>query len=265
MASGEIDTGFAAELAAKDPKTAVNQFCQRFCKRPLTKQDIVYTTQKFPGGFQSTLKLVCIDGQEFAGELAPTQKDAEKTASQQVLTFYAEQINTMPKVVAAGKKKKRPASEIAPDPNAAAAHLTPKSELNSMAMKIMRTGTEKNQVVYETHQVVGGFQATVKLPGLPGEWGQQIWAGEVSSQRKDAEQSAASMALEAIVKDTQLMLLFSAPPKAKNWSPGQGKGKGKGKGGVNKGGMGLQVAAQAANQWNAAASMTMFGGLAPWS
>ncbi|CAK0845795.1 unnamed protein product [Prorocentrum cordatum] len=126
-----------------------------------------------------------------------------------------------------------------------------KSELNSTCSKIMRRVMEKGDVMYETHTVEGGYQSTVTMPKLPNEWGQQVWAGEVCTKRQDAEQSVAAIALEAIRADPELMAAFNAPQKPKNWSPCGSKGKGKG--GVMKGGKGLQVAANAANQWNAAA------------
>jgi hypothetical protein len=267
---GDVDTDFAQSLAQKDAKTAVNQFCQRYCHRPVTKEDITYTLQKYPGGYQATCKLNCIEGQEFAGELAPTQKDAEKSASQQVLAFYAETIANMPKAGAASKKKKRPATGVAGppaqvprlgDPAAAGSmpnpSLSAKSELNSTCAKILRRVMEKNEVTYETHQVVGGYQSTVRMPGLPDEWGAQIWAGEVSGTQKDAEQNAAQIALDALRADPALMAAHNAPQKPKNWSPHGGKGRGHG---VVKGGKGLQVAPGVANQWNAAGGF----GMVPW-
>merc|ERR1719356_1367461 len=169
----------------------------------------------------------------------------------------------MPKVVAP-KKKKRPAEaslggaakvpavgQDGPNPG-----LTAKSDLQSTCSKILRRVMGKGEVQYETHQVVGGFQTTVKMPGMPGEWGQQIWAGEVSAKKQESEQSAATMALEAIRADPSLMAQHNAPPKPKNWSPGQGKGKGEVQSETHQvvGGRGaLQVGAQVAAQWNAAA------------
>lgn len=265
---------FSASLMNKDSKTGVNQFCQRFCKRPVTKDDIVYIVQKYSGGFQATVKLNCIEGQEFAGELCPTQKDAEKSASQQVLDFYADQIAAMPKAGAASKKKKRSAGEaglatpaapgapgVLATPGGGAASpanpaMSSKSELNSTCSKILRRVMEKGEVQYETVGVVGGYQSTVQMPGLPEQWGQQVWAGEVHTTRQNAEQSAAAIALDAIKADPALMAAHNAPPKPKNWSPNGGKGK---SGGITKGGKGLQVNAQAANQWNAALAGMGFG------
>mmetsp|Transcript_55370 Transcript_55370/g.147735 ORF Transcript_55370/g.147735 Transcript_55370/m.147735 type:complete len:281 (-) Transcript_55370:112-954(-) len=264
----EIDHEFGERLMKKDPKTAVNQFCQRFCNRPINKEDVIYTVTKYPQGYQATVKLNCIEGQEFAGAVANSQKEAEALASQQILDFYAEQINNMPKLT--GKKKKSSGSGLG-DPAAKVARigepavvgaLSPKSELNSTCSKIMRCVMEKGHVVYEAYQVEGGFQATVTMPKLPGEWGQQVWAGEVNSKKQEAEQSAAAIALEALRSDPSLMAAHNAPQKPKNWTPGQGKGKSKGPGCITKGGKGLQVGAQAANQWNAAAmGMGGMGGM----
>ncbi|CAK0846953.1 unnamed protein product [Prorocentrum cordatum] len=114
---------------------------------------------------------------------------------------------------------------------------------------------EKNEVMYETHQVVGGYQSTVRMPGLPDEWGAQIWAGEVTLKKQDSEQSAAQIALDALRADPGLMAAHNAPQKPKNWSPHGCKGRGRG---VLKGGKGLQVDPSFANQWNAAAAA------APW-
>mmetsp|Transcript_71153 Transcript_71153/g.192368 ORF Transcript_71153/g.192368 Transcript_71153/m.192368 type:complete len:277 (+) Transcript_71153:160-990(+) len=256
----EIDHEFGERLMKKDPKTAVNQFCQRFCNRPINKEDVIYTVTKYPQGYQATVKLNCIEGQEFAGEVSNSSKEAEAHASQQILDFYAEQINNMRKPPK--KKKKRPATQPPgtpppppPKPGDPQPELDPsisaKGNLNAHVGKILRRVLEKDEVLYETQQVVGGYQSTVRMPGLPDDWGLQIWAGEVCHKRQDAEQSVAAIALEAIRADPELMAAFNAPQKPKNWSPCGSKGKGKG--GVMKGGKGLQVAANAANQWNAAA------------
>jgi len=234
----EIDVEFGQKLAAKDPKTAVNQFCQRYCNRPISKDDVVYNIEKYPKGYQATVKLNCIEGQEFAGELAASQKDAEKHASQQVLDFYAEAIATMRKPPK--KKKKRPASQppggdpakvVKPgDPQPALdPSMSAKGHLNATVGKILRRVLEKDEVLYETQQVVGGYQSTVRMPGLEGEWGQQIWAGEVCGKKQDAEQSVAQLALDAVRADEGLMKKFNEPAKVKNWQPvGTSRALGKG-------------------------------------
>jgi len=240
-ADAEVDHEFGERLQNKDPKTAVNQFCQRFCNRPVNKEDVVFTVSKYPGGYQATVKLNCIEGQEFAGELATSQKEAEALASKQILEFYREQIDNMRKPPK--KKKKRAASHSMlpgtrpPPPNLKAGELQPeldpsisaKGNLNAHVGKILRRVLEKDEVLYETQQVVGGYQSTVRMPGLPDDWGLQIWAGEVCVKKQDAEQSVAAQALDAIRGDEGLMAKFYEPPKEKNWIPiGTGRAMGKG-------------------------------------
>jgi len=229
----EIDREFGERLQNRDPKTAVNQFCQRFCNRPVNKEDVVFTVSKYPTGYQATVKLNCIEGQEFAGEVATTQKEAEALASQQILDFYAEQIDNMRKPPK--KKKKRAASHSMlpgtrplPGPELDAS-ISAKGNLNAHVGKILRRVLEKDEIVYETQQVVGGYQSTVRMPGLPDDWGLQIWAGEVCVKKQDAEQSVAAQALDAIRGDEGLMAKFYEPPKEKNWIPiGTGRAMGKG-------------------------------------
>mmetsp|Transcript_116265 Transcript_116265/g.328906 ORF Transcript_116265/g.328906 Transcript_116265/m.328906 type:complete len:283 (-) Transcript_116265:12-860(-) len=257
------------DIEGKDPKTAVNEFCQRYCRTPITRQCIVYTSIRVDsGGFQATVKLNCIDGQEFAGEVGSTLKEAEQNAAMQVLEFYASEIATMAPVAKKGKKRKASDSVgaslgLTPGSDSAAlavgiqgevdaslleqvhvpsevieAAKANKSELNAMCSKIVRRVMDKGDVVYETYEAGGGFQATVALPGLPGTLGGQVWAGEVRSKKVDAEQSAAGFALEAIKADPDMMAAFNAPPKPKNY-PSKGKGKSKGKFGKGTSNQGL--------------------------
>jgi hypothetical protein len=234
----EIDHEFSEKLAVKDPKTAVNQFCQRFCNRPITKEDVIYTISKYPNGYQATVKLNCIEGQEFAGDVSTSQKEAEQKASQQVLDFYSEQIENMRKPPK--KKKKRPAAPpvgTPPPPPIKAGDPQPeldpsisaKGNLNAHVGKILRRVLEKDEVMYETQQVLGGYQSTVRMPGLPDDWGLQIWAGEVCQKKQDSEQSVAQLALDAIRNDEGLMAKYNEPAKVKNWIPiGTGRAMGKG-------------------------------------
>jgi len=83
------DQGMMRGQDNSDPKTALWQFCQRFCKGPVAKTDIQFNSAKVhPNGMQATVKLLCLQGQEFAGEICSNAKDAEKSAAQQALQFY---------------------------------------------------------------------------------------------------------------------------------------------------------------------------------
>eukprot|EP00927_Polykrikos_kofoidii_P037004 TRINITY_DN31178_c0_g1_i1.p1 TRINITY_DN31178_c0_g1~~TRINITY_DN31178_c0_g1_i1.p1 ORF type:complete len:315 (+),score=48.49 TRINITY_DN31178_c0_g1_i1:42-986(+) len=296
--------GVGRVYAVKDPKTAVNQFAQRFLGRPVTKADIIYTTTKFPVGagiYQTIVRFVPL-GQEFAGETADNPKAAEQSASEQVLKYYAKEINTMTTVAGgnAGNagtaaKKRRTSSTpslLAPQPpltpgflgtkprailpgwgevgqvtGSAAAGMpdgaatnsptasssltaplalvampaltptvaTAKSELNCMCSKILRRPMDRTDVEYETSMVPGGFQATVRMRGLPDDWGSQIWAGEICERKADAEQSVAGIALLHLRADPALCAICSAPSKQKSTGKGSywkgGKSKNSGGGG----------------------------------
>mmetsp|Transcript_48851 Transcript_48851/g.106184 ORF Transcript_48851/g.106184 Transcript_48851/m.106184 type:complete len:391 (-) Transcript_48851:350-1522(-) len=267
---GVVETGLKpssviTEWGGIDAKTALNQFCQRVC-HPITKQDIVYTVNKIDTQYQAIVKLNCIQGQEFAGELAATPKESEKAAAIQALKAHASVIASLDFPTA--KKRRQPSTQAMPGmlgpvgiPGTLGASgalaspllrtgaassgeghnpaLTPKVKLNMTCMRIARRALRKGETIYEARQTVGGFQATVRLTCLPGEWADKVWAGEISSAKQAAEQSAAGFALEAILADEVLAAAAtktaSRPsqktgstirgPRGEEW---QDKGKGKG-------------------------------------
>lgn len=287
-----------APSAVAEPKGALNHFCQRYCKRPVTKADIVYTSAKYGKVFQVTVTLNCMEGQQFVGETAMTLKEAEKNAAYQALVHFEPLNDTLPPVASKNKKRKatsapampalvhapllppqvdtgstvmaavateEPALKAlktmtgAPDPISALGGvanpaLTCKVVLNTVCMKLLKRPMQKGEVVYETHQTPIGYQSTVRLPCLPGEWGELAWAGEVAQQQKHAEQNAAKEALEAVnqnaetirsqlpLQQRQMAPAAGAPAAGGACSKGQitmmqiqhgllgGKSKGKGKG-----------------------------------
>jgi dsRNA-specific ribonuclease len=226
----------AADLDSVDHKTALNQFCQRYCKRPVTKEDIVYVVNRFGNQYQSIVKLNCFAGQEYAGHLGGTSKEAEKSAAEQALLAYAPTIEALgpkqdvpkgrkklsPEELAA--KKERQAAEVGNGENPA---ITPKTRLNSLCMKIAKRYLQKGETVYESMKVAGGFQSTVKLGALPGDWQHRCWAGEVCSTKQKAEQSAAAIALDQILRDEELAEEAAKPrerlPKQNRGKDGQGR------------------------------------------
>ncbi|CAK9026194.1 unnamed protein product [Durusdinium trenchii] len=218
-----------------DSKTRLNQFCQRYCLRPVTRKDILYSTTKFGNKqYQSIVRLNCMESQEYAGELCEAPKDAEKSAAQQALKAFQAVIASLP----AGKpvKKKPPPSEldevnkqIADAENPA---LTDKVKLNALCMRIAKRPLEKGETIYETQQLgVGknpsGYQATVRLPCLPEDWAMKLFAGEVCQNKQAAEQSAAGIALKALEEDQALCALAEEKvPKKPSEKEGK-KAKGK--------------------------------------
>jgi len=226
------------DMAGMDPKTRLNQFCQRYCLRPVTKKDILYSTTKFGNKqYQSIVRLNCMEGQEYAGELSETPKDAEKSAANQALQAFSSVMNSLPPMKPASKKKKSGEADdkvgVPPSDNPA---LTDKVKLNALCMRIAKRPLQKGETVYDTQQLgVGknptGYQATVRLPCLPEAWATKLFAGEVCLNKQAAEQSAAAIALAAIEADEGLCTLANekAPKKppaegTEGKKPGGGKG-----------------------------------------
>jgi len=100
-------------------KTELTQFLQRFIGRTMTKEDVVYTNVEEGGQWQATVRLNCKDGEEFAGELCATDKEAQQSAAAQALAAFASEIAALPEKV---KKVKAPK---APKPVTAAAVVAP--------------------------------------------------------------------------------------------------------------------------------------------
>jgi len=219
-----------------DAKSDLNMFLQRFLQRPVTKTDIIYTTTKFGHQFQAIVKMNCLGGQEYAGVLSGDPKNAEKNAALQALQANASTIASLPPAKSDPSKKRKPMVQLTPaelaikrakaaDGEVDNPSITPKTKLNNICMKITKRYLQKGETVYEARKVAGGFQATVKLTCLPGDWATRLWAGQVSSLKAKAEQSAAEIALDQIEKDPELAAEAAKP----------GKGKGKGKGGCDGG------------------------------
>jgi len=201
-----------------DPKTELNQLCQRTCQRPVTRSDVEYVTskfgQQFGHQFQSVVKLNCFQGQEYAGDLAPNPKEAERSAAQHALSAHAAQL----KPTAPISKERSDGTSDADNPA-----ITPKTKLNSLCMRIAKRYLQKGETAYECRKVPGGYQATVRLSALPGDWKGRLWAGQVFTTKLKAEQSAAEIALKQISEDKELNEEAARP-------------KGSGKGGSLKGG-----------------------------
>lgn len=209
-----------------DSKTRLNQFCQKYCSRPVTKTDILYSSTRFgKNEYQAVVRLNCMEGQEYAGEVCDNAKDAEKSAALQAMATYAEVIKALPE----GKKpkQKKPAgggsdaaggkSSIPPEENAA---LTDKVRLNALYMKIIKRPLEKGETLYETREMglgksPSGFQSTVRFPCLPEEWATKVFAGAVCPQKQAAEQSAAGIALAAMLADPGLQAICKEKPPKK--------------------------------------------------
>jgi len=210
------DVPAGVQSISQNPKTELNQLCQRTCQRPVTKSDVEYVTskfgQQFGNQFQSVVKLNCFQGQQYAGDPAPNPKEAERSAAQHALSAHASQLPP-----SAPKTKERTGGIDEADNPA----ITPKTKLNSLCMQIVKRYLQKGETAYESRKVPGGYQATVQLSALPGDWKDRLWTGQVFTTKQKAEQSAAEMALKQISEDEELKEEASRP-KSKGSSSAKG-------------------------------------------
>uniref|UniRef100_A0A7S2QGQ9 DRBM domain-containing protein n=1 Tax=Zooxanthella nutricula TaxID=1333877 RepID=A0A7S2QGQ9_9DINO len=247
-----------------DPKSTLNMFAQKYCKKMITKEDISYSTISQFGEHQSTVTVNCLEGVQFAGEVASTAKDAEKSAATVALQHFAEEVALAlaqpSKNPAANKKRKAPAAfggcgGLA-DGSAGSGVDVPgtnaKQQLNTLLMRVLKRALTKDDVDYSTAQTGGGFQTTLSMPCLEGEYAGLQWAGELATKKKVAEENAANQAVQTLTADPVICAALAAPsakaarthppPVKPMWQPpsvsyvppgqesgGYGKGKGKGK------------------------------------
>mmetsp|Transcript_39887 Transcript_39887/g.70164 ORF Transcript_39887/g.70164 Transcript_39887/m.70164 type:complete len:560 (+) Transcript_39887:28-1707(+) len=217
----------------EDPKSKLNVFLQRVCRRPVTKEEIKYQVEPVVGGgFQATLTLTgCVEEvQVFEGGVGRTEKEAEKLVAQQAVNAYAAEIEAIP----VGKKQKRPADDLgsgnAGEPSAkrprevgpGAVRKTEKTELNTACMKIIRRPLTKGEIVFQTVEVAlegmrgsSSYQSTVSVPFLQDGEGNHTWTGEAYATKQEAEHSAAGIALAAILAVPEYMEIHNAPPASR--------------------------------------------------
>mmetsp|Transcript_28887 Transcript_28887/g.54169 ORF Transcript_28887/g.54169 Transcript_28887/m.54169 type:complete len:343 (+) Transcript_28887:96-1124(+) len=218
--------------SASNAKVQLNEFLMKHCKRPVSKEDTVWTVRRFGAAeFQASVRMVCLDGLEYAGEVCADPKAAQNSAAEQVLVNNQELVDAAGSsngkrkaapVLNAAEKRQKALEEGALDPDNPA--ITPKTQLNSLVMKIVKRFLKKGETAYECKKVGTAYQATVTIAALPGEWGEHAWAGHLCATKQKAEQSAAHEALKDIEGDPE-MAAEAATPKG----GGRGKGKGKGK------------------------------------
>mmetsp|Transcript_24243 Transcript_24243/g.75438 ORF Transcript_24243/g.75438 Transcript_24243/m.75438 type:complete len:338 (+) Transcript_24243:65-1078(+) len=207
-----------AAAAVVNSKTELTQFLQRFLSKTLTKADVTYSAVEQAGQYQATVRLVCHQNQEFAGELCATEKEAQQAAAAQALLAFAAERASLPAKApkvkapkAAGapvqqlpQQKKAPAvvpavtkmavAAAGVPPKLAALGLTAdfKTDLTHQVQVLLKRTLTKTDIVYEVVKVdEKQFQATVTLNGAGG----QQFTGEVSSGVKLAEHAAAQQAL----------------------------------------------------------------------
>eukprot|EP00928_Gymnodinium_smaydae_P099928 TRINITY_DN966_c4_g1_i1.p2 TRINITY_DN966_c4_g1~~TRINITY_DN966_c4_g1_i1.p2 ORF type:complete len:354 (-),score=86.95 TRINITY_DN966_c4_g1_i1:110-1129(-) len=216
-----------------EPKSELAQVVQRLTRKCLNKNDVQYKCERYGNQFQAIVTLNCMGGTQYAGHLAPDIKQAEKSAALQALEANRAAFEAAPPPINNKKRPMKTPEDIAAKKarqqelgvNPLDGLETPKLQLNALYMKIVKK-CNKGDIAYTTQKVLGGFQSTVMLIGLPGDWAQRKWAGQVSNTRQNAEHKAAEQALAMISADPELTEL--ANKKREGGAKGMGKG---GKGG----------------------------------
>mmetsp|Transcript_7106 Transcript_7106/g.21634 ORF Transcript_7106/g.21634 Transcript_7106/m.21634 type:complete len:398 (-) Transcript_7106:124-1317(-) len=183
-----------------NPKTTLVELCQRYCGRSMDKADIVYTVSEFGGEYQAMVRIDCVDGQEFAGELCASPKEAEQAAACQALEGLRQDIG-----FGAASGKKRKASNVGEDVSkflkVDAPDARVKGKLREACKQILGRDLTDDDIVYEVTAEERGQVATLTLPNLPGELGASSYGGTLSPFRRDTMLAAASAALDAILAD----------------------------------------------------------------
>merc|ERR1712083_878862 len=74
----------------------------------------------------------------------------------------------------------------------------------------MGKSLDKNDVQFTVVRVGNGFQATCQCPSIPRKFAHAVFTGEAYTDKKSAEQSAAGVALKALVGIPELVASAAA-------------------------------------------------------
>jgi len=189
-------------------KNQLNGLCQRITGESMGKTDILYETKRQPAGFQATVTLVCLSGQQAAGEVAQTDKAAEQSAALFALVTLQSQLTSMGQSVDKTVHELSPAMQVA----ACAVGINSQEEMTDLALKammhesikqVLERKLEKGDINYEyaIGSRSGTYVAQLRLPTIPGAIGQTVFTGEESAFRRDSQVECIVKALDALLSD----------------------------------------------------------------
>lgn len=189
-------------------KNQLNALCQRITGESMGKTDIVYDTRRQDGGFQATVTLVCLSGQQATGDVCISEKEAERSAALFALVIMQSELNRT------GESMEKQLHELSPVLEAAAcsAGINSPEELTDFAVKAMMHEAikqaldrklDKGDIIceYENGEKSGTFVAHLRLPAVPGDIGSTVFSGRESCFRRDSHIDACVKALEAVLSD----------------------------------------------------------------
>eukprot|EP00929_Paragymnodinium_shiwhaense_P022702 TRINITY_DN14430_c0_g1_i1.p1 TRINITY_DN14430_c0_g1~~TRINITY_DN14430_c0_g1_i1.p1 ORF type:complete len:415 (-),score=91.75 TRINITY_DN14430_c0_g1_i1:49-1293(-) len=256
-------------LAAMDPKTQLNSFCQQYLGRNVNNRyDVIYDSGWIASKhmWQATVRLACMDGDPtFAGHSDPDRRIAEHNAAIQALAIYANEIKQLEadplfferirqeqaEIDAwPAKKKKKPNPDK--DPERPVAPDMPKTKLCEFVSKTLKRPLVKTDMIFKaTKQANNKYVSTLQLPTMLAHVSQQLWTGIEAQTIKDSEHNVSQIVLDTLKADPVISEMHAqfkveserkqarkAEKAATKAGKGPGKGgpvKGKGKGWKGKG------------------------------
>jgi len=173
-------------------KSVLNEIVTKVLRRPMTAQDVVYTTEPRQDGlFVSSVKVLAIEGQcSFSGGAKTRKKDAEQSAAEKA----AQHFQSLPWSSPPKPAIQADAGKVGGIGGLEGSQPNYKSLLNELVMRATARPLVKGDVIYNSVGVTGGgFLSTVEVPAL----GAGITLeGETKTTKKESEQTSAKAALE---------------------------------------------------------------------
>lgn len=189
-AFGDGNFGAPPKGADKEYKHKLQIILQKKLGGALKKGSIQYRTTVVDGGHQCTMTLKCLDDTTFVGDIGSDQKIAEQNAAQKAVELYAPEIGEI-EVKVREKPRVRPPKKGAGDSSTDGPDSNPKHALQIVMQKKMGTHVKKGDFVYSTEEVEGGYQCSLSVGCDEG----MSFVGDVSTEKKEAEDSAARQAV----------------------------------------------------------------------
>jgi len=172
----------------------------------MQKGDVEYTTHVVESNYLATVKMVCLDGQEFVGELAGTEKEAQQSAAHVALIGLSAEVS-------AKSVGKRPNLDVYVDGSSMKLRKTTptgeddpgmfmKERLREVVKQIVGRDLIESDVSYEYSAAPsGGHVYTVSIPALPDGSSKKVWVGAISPFKRDAQLIAAQAAYTDLCND----------------------------------------------------------------
>lgn len=191
-----IGAGDQAKRDNANHKSALNEFIMKLAGKPLASGDIVYTTRSdTPGLYQATCTIPIMDDMQFQAAPRNRKRDAEQMAAQMALLYYQTKYpNKIGSLTAEGGIQIMAADRA--DGKESSSNF--KSALNELAMRAAGRPLVTGDLNYSVRAIgPGKFQATVKPSVIDAAL---EFTGDITTRKKDAEQSASAKALEHFSK-----------------------------------------------------------------